>query len=69
MVRDYEQAACDLRKILSVLENQSDEKNRQSAAPDGSNGVVKESRQVRQHLHSVEEKVKKETPLDFYLIL
>ncbi|KAK4272495.1 hypothetical protein QN277_021047 [Acacia crassicarpa] len=69
MVRDYEQAACDLRKLLSILENQSDEKKKQSGTPDGSNGVVKESRQVRQHLLSVEQKAKKEIPLDFYLIL
>lgn len=68
-VRDFEQAACDLSRLLSVLENQSGERNKQSGTPDGSNGAVKESRQVRHHLLSVEEKAKKQTPLDFYLIL
>ncbi|KAF7804056.1 DnaJ-like subfamily C member 7 [Senna tora] len=69
MVRDYEQAACDLRRLLSILENQPDRKTKQSCTPGGSNGGVKELRQVRQHLLSVEDQAKNETPLDFYLIL
>ncbi|KAE9590702.1 hypothetical protein Lal_00023408 [Lupinus albus] len=67
-VRDYEQAACDLRKLISVFESQSDEKTKPSDSPSGSNGV-KESRQAHQHLLSVEDLAKKKTPLNFYLIL
>ncbi|XP_019455832.1 PREDICTED: uncharacterized protein LOC109356767 [Lupinus angustifolius] len=67
-VRDYGQAACDLRKFISVLETQSDDKTKQSDSPSGSNGV-KESRQAHQWLLSVEDQAKKEIPLDFYLIL
>ncbi|KAJ1430029.1 Tetratricopeptide-like helical domain superfamily, partial [Sesbania bispinosa] len=62
MVRDYEQAACDLRRLVSVIETQSNEK------ASGSSGG-KESRQVYQRLLSVEDQAKKGTPLDFYLIL
>jgi hypothetical protein len=47
MVRDYEQAACDLRSLMSILETQSNEKAKQSSSPSGSNGG-KESRQVHQ---------------------
>lgn len=68
MVRDYEQAACDFRSLISVLETQSNEKAKQSNSPSGSNGG-KESRQAHQRLLSVEEQAKKGTALDFYLIL
>ncbi|KAE9621672.1 putative DnaJ domain, tetratricopeptide-like helical domain-containing protein [Lupinus albus] len=67
-VRDYEQAACDLRKLISVLETQSDDKTKPSDSPTGSNGV-KESRKAHQRLLSVEDQAKKQIPLDFYLIL
>ncbi|XP_027350429.1 uncharacterized protein LOC113861663 [Abrus precatorius] len=68
MVRDYEQAACDLKRFVAVLETQSNEKAKLSDSPSGSNGG-KESRQAHQRLHSVEDQAKKGTPLDFYLIL
>ncbi|KAL2320716.1 hypothetical protein Fmac_029685 [Flemingia macrophylla] len=68
MVRDYEQAACDLKRLLAVLETQSNERAKQSDSPSGSNGV-KESRQAQQRLLSVEDQAKKGTPLDVYLIL
>ena len=68
MVRDYEQVACDLRSLMSILETQSNEKAKQSSSPSGSNGG-KESRQVHQRLLSVEDQGKRGTPLDFYLIL
>ncbi|CAL0310606.1 unnamed protein product [Lupinus luteus] len=67
-VRDYGQAACDLRKFISVLETQSNDKTKPSDSPSGSNGV-KESRQAHQRLLSVEDQAKKGIPLDFYLIL
>ncbi|KAK7396218.1 hypothetical protein VNO78_17067 [Psophocarpus tetragonolobus] len=56
MVRDYEQATCDLKRHITVLESQSNES-------------TKESRQAHQRLHSVEDQAKKGTPLDVYLIL
>ena len=68
MVRDYEQAACDLRRLISVLETQSNQKAKQSDSPSGSHGL-KESRQAHQRLLSVEDQAKKGMPLDFYLIL
>jgi len=68
MVRDYEQAACDLKRLIAVLETQSNERDKQSDSPNGSKGV-KELRQARQRLLSVEDQAKKGTPLDVYLIL
>ncbi|BAT85214.1 uncharacterized protein HKW66_Vig0048560 [Vigna angularis] len=68
MVRDYEQASCDLKRLIAVLETQSNERDKQSDSPNGSKGV-KESRQARQRLLSVEDQAKKGTPLDVYLIL
>ncbi|XP_020982162.1 uncharacterized protein LOC107492642 [Arachis duranensis] len=68
MVRDYEHAACDLRKLISVLESQSNQKANQSDSPSGS-PAVKELRQAHQRLSSVEDQAKRGLPLDFYLIL
>jgi DnaJ family protein C protein 7 len=68
MVRDYAQAACDLRRLISVLGSQSNEKAKHSDSPNGSTGG-KESRQAQQRLLTVEDQAKMGTPLDFYLIL
>uniref|UniRef100_A0A368UJR5 J domain-containing protein n=1 Tax=Glycine max TaxID=3847 RepID=A0A368UJR5_SOYBN len=68
MVRDYEQAACDLKRLIAVLETQSNERAKQSDSPSGSN-AVKELRQAHQRLLSVEDQAKKGAPLDVYLIL
>ncbi|CAL5193417.1 unnamed protein product [Lathyrus oleraceus] len=68
MVRDYEQAACDIRRLISVLGSQSNEKAKHSESPNGSTGG-KESRQAQQRLLAVEDQAKMRTPLDFYLIL
>ncbi|WJX78342.1 hypothetical protein P8452_61574 [Trifolium repens] len=68
MVRDYAQAACDLRRLISVLGSQSNEKAKHSDSPNGSPGG-KESRQAQQRLLTVEDQAKMGTPLDFYLIL
>ncbi|KAK7285648.1 hypothetical protein RJT34_20425 [Clitoria ternatea] len=68
MVRDYEQAACDLKRLIAVLETQSNEKAKQCDLPSGSNGA-KELRQARQRLLTVEDQAKKGNALDFYLIL
>ncbi|CAL5353163.1 unnamed protein product [Camellia sinensis] len=64
-IRDYEQAASDLHRLISLLEKQSQEKVQQC----GSGGNVKELRQARRHVSSVEEKAKNGISLDHYLIL
>ncbi|KAK4412913.1 DnaJsubfamily C member 7 [Sesamum alatum] len=70
MVRDYKQAVYDLQRLISLLESQSQtnaqEYNSQSRSGGGS---VRDLRKVRRRLSSIEEKAKKETPLDLYLIL
>lgn len=69
-IRDYEQAASDLHGLISLLEKQSQEKVQQCGSPDGSaGGNVKELRQARRRLSSVEEKAKKGISFDHYLIL
>ncbi|CAL5350575.1 unnamed protein product [Camellia sinensis] len=69
-IRDYEQAASDLHRLISLLEKQSQEKVQQCGSPDGSaGGNVKELRQARRPLSSVEEKAKKGISFDHYLIL
>ncbi|KAI8014819.1 hypothetical protein LOK49_LG05G02155 [Camellia lanceoleosa] len=69
-IRDYEQAASDLHRLISLLEKQSQEKVQQCGSPDGSaGGNVKELRQARRRLSSVEEMAKKRISSDHYLIL
>ncbi|KAL7169113.1 hypothetical protein ACSBR2_034197 [Camellia fascicularis] len=69
-IRDYEQAASDVHRLISLLEKQSQEKVQQCGSPDGSaGGNVEELRQARRRLSSVEEKAKKGISLDHYLIL
>ncbi|KAA8517163.1 hypothetical protein F0562_017456 [Nyssa sinensis] len=69
-IRDYEQAASDLQRLISVLEKQSQEKVQQFGTPEGSIGSsVKELRQAHLRLSLVEEMAKKRTSLDLCLIL
>ena len=69
-IRDYKQAASDLQRLISLLKKQSQEKVRQSGTPDKPiDSTVKELTKAHRHLHSVEEKAKKGTSLDHYLIL
>ncbi|XP_057984235.1 uncharacterized protein LOC131168649 [Malania oleifera] len=63
MIRDYGQAATDLRRFLSALENQS------HGTPDRRSRGVREIQQAQIHLSSIEEEAKKGIPLDLYLIL
>lgn len=65
MIRDYGQAASDLQRLVSILENESGEKVKQSGTPSS----VKELRQARRHLPSMEEEAKDGIPLDFYKIM
>ncbi|KAL5745671.1 hypothetical protein ACOSP7_026817 [Xanthoceras sorbifolium] len=68
MIRDYAQAASDLQRLISTLENQSDEKAKQSGSPVRSTGN-KEIKQARRRMSLMEEEAKEGVPLDFYLIL
>ncbi|KAK7356593.1 hypothetical protein VNO80_15868 [Phaseolus coccineus] len=61
MVRDYEQAACDLKRLTVVLETQSNERDKQFDSSNRSKGV-KESRKARKHLISVEDQAKRRHP-------
>ncbi|XP_021751500.1 uncharacterized protein LOC110717168 [Chenopodium quinoa] len=68
MIRDYEQAAKDLERLVSLLTKQAEEKSTYSGAyvPLGS---VADLRQARQRLFQMEEQAKRGIPLNFYLIL
>ncbi|KAJ6741771.1 HEAT SHOCK PROTEIN DNAJ WITH TETRATRICOPEPTIDE REPEAT-CONTAINING PROTEIN [Salix viminalis] len=69
MIRDYGHAASDLQRLVSVLENQSDEEVRQSSKHARSTSRTKELRQARQHLSLMEEEAKKGIQLDLYRVL
>ena len=68
MIRDYEQAARDLRRLVSLLSKKAEGKANQMA-PSLPTSSVAELRQARQRLYQMEEQAKKEIPLNFYLIL
>lgn len=65
MIRDYKQAHNDVQRLVSLLESQSQTKT--GSRSDG--GSVRDLRKARRRLASVEEKAKKDIPLDLYLIL
>lgn len=69
MIRDYDQAAADLRRLISVLTKQVEEKTGQGEGFDSSLSCVNELRRARFHLFEIEEEAKKDVPLDLYLIL
>ncbi|XP_023544333.1 uncharacterized protein LOC111803943 [Cucurbita pepo subsp. pepo] len=64
MIRDYGQAASDLKKFIFIVENQSDDK----VTPSRQAGSV-ELKKARRNKPLMEEAAKKEVSLDFYLIL
>ncbi|KAK6149116.1 hypothetical protein DH2020_016641 [Rehmannia glutinosa] len=70
LIRDYKQAVYDLQRLISLLESQSQTKTQQFDSQSRSNGgSVRDLRKARRRLSLVEEKAKKEIPLDLYLIL
>ncbi|CAN4089858.1 unnamed protein product [Withania somnifera] len=70
MIRDYGHAVNELERLISLQETQSQERARQSEALNKSNGSsAKEVKRTRQQLLSIQEKAKRETPLNLYLIL
>ncbi|XP_042049563.1 uncharacterized protein LOC121795176 isoform X1 [Salvia splendens] len=66
MIRDYKQALNDSQRLVLLLETQS--KSKTQSRSSGSSGV-RDLRKARRRLATVEEKAKKDLPLDFYLIL
>ncbi|KAJ8449434.1 hypothetical protein Cgig2_002231 [Carnegiea gigantea] len=68
MTRDYEQAAKDLKILVSLLSKEAEGKANQMAPSLPTNSVA-ELRQARQRLFQMEEQAKKGIPLNFYLIL
>ncbi|KAJ9559222.1 hypothetical protein OSB04_013836 [Centaurea solstitialis] len=68
MIRDYGQAAMDLRRLASLLMSQIEEKGILSGVSDKSSGM-NELRQTQLRLHNIEEESRKEIPLNMYLIL
>ncbi|PWA85396.1 DnaJ domain-containing protein [Artemisia annua] len=68
MIRDYGQAAIDLRRFMSLLKSQMEEKRILSGVSDKSSGV-NELRQNQHKLYNIEEESRKQIPLNMYLIL
>lgn len=70
MIRDYKQATTDLQRLISLLENQSQEKAQRSGKQDGSKeSKRKELKEANRRLSLIEDKAKKGISMDFYLIL
>ncbi|KAK3039625.1 hypothetical protein RJ639_027216, partial [Escallonia herrerae] len=66
MIRDYEQAANDLHRLIAVLEKRSQKNTQQPGTPDSRE---KDLRRARRRVSSMQEKAKKGIPLDLYCIL
>ena len=69
MIRDYGQASSDLQRLVSILENQSNDMAKEPGSQGRSNGSVKELSNARRRVPLMEEEAKKGISLDFYLIL
>jgi DnaJ homolog subfamily C member 7 len=63
LIRDYSQAANDVRKLILLLEKKV---NKSGISP---KNKYSELKQARARLSSVEDEAKKDTPLNLYLIL
>nr|GMD19264.1 tpr repeat-containing thioredoxin ttl1 [Ipomoea batatas] len=68
MIRDYEQAASDLQRLISLLMRQMENKINQSGSSDKTS-FMSEIRQTQQKLSAIEEESRKNIPLNMYLIL
>ncbi|GMI92347.1 tetratricopeptide repeat 16, DNA J protein C31 [Hibiscus trionum] len=68
-IRDYEKAASDVERLLSLLMKQMEMKTNQTGLSERSVNLANDSRHARSWLSEIEEEGKKEVPLDFYLIL
>lgn len=69
MIRDYDQAANDLHRLLSLLANQEEAKVNHSGASEKFARSGYDLRQIELHLSTIEEEARKDIPLDMYLIL
>ncbi|KAG9144903.1 hypothetical protein Leryth_027031, partial [Lithospermum erythrorhizon] len=70
LIRDYEQAANDLQRLIYLLQNQPQKGSQQSDISNKSGGSnTKELQRARTRLSSVEKKLKKRASLDLYSIL
>ncbi|CAN6719133.1 unnamed protein product [Malus baccata var. baccata] len=68
MIQDHGESAGDLQRLVSILENQSNDMAKESGSLGRSSGSVKELRDGHRCMHLMEE-AKKGISLDFYLIL
>ncbi|KAK4773571.1 hypothetical protein SAY87_028590 [Trapa incisa] len=68
-IRDYDQAAADLQRLISIITRQVEEKTGQDGGYDSSLGCVNELRRAHFHLSEIEEATKMDAPLDLYLIM
>lgn len=69
MIRDYGQAANDLRRLISILEKQLTNKGSQSGSLGKSTRNNNDLNRAHLRLSSVEEETRRETTLDMYMIL
>ncbi|KAG5118156.1 hypothetical protein JHK82_032576 [Glycine max] len=69
MIRDYAQAASDLRRLLSLLSKGVEDNANQLGISDKSINYTNDLKQNRVRLLEMEEEARKEIPLDMYLIL
>ncbi|TKY67805.1 DnaJ-like subfamily C member 7 [Spatholobus suberectus] len=69
MIRDYAQAAGDLRRLISLLSKGVEDNANQLGTSDKSINYTNDLKQNRVCLSEMEEEARKEIPLDMYLIL
>lgn len=69
MIRDYGQAASDLQRLISILEDQPVKKTGQYGTPGSSNSCSKDLKQAYRRMSSMENEAKKGISLDLYLVL
>lgn len=68
MIRDFGQASTDLQRLESLLRRHVEDKVNQSG-PSDRMSRLNELRQTQQRLYIIEEKARKDIPLNMYLIL
>lgn len=69
MIRDYDEAASDLRRLVSLLSKEVEDNANQLGISDKSINYANDLKQNHVRLSEMEEEARKEIPLDMYLIL
>ncbi|CAL0329358.1 unnamed protein product [Lupinus luteus] len=69
MIRDYDQAARDLRRLVSFLSKGEEDNSNQLGMSDRSINYANDLKQNRIRLSEIEDEARKEVPLYMYLIL